>query len=71
MASYSIMSASREWQQRLNSQITYVPFGGDYRDDPHHSTSHVHHSTVSRSQHQITDSQLIRLLDIRWNTYEL
>lgn len=60
-----------EWQQRLNSQITYVPFGRDYGDDPHHSTTHALHSTVSNSQHQITGSLLIEQVDITQNMYEL
>lgn len=44
-----------EWQQRVNSQITSVPFGGDYTGDPRHSTILSPASTaVSNSQHQIT-----------------
>ena len=62
-----------EWQQRVNSQITSVPFGRDYRGDPHHFTtsqSSAYHSIVSNSQHQITHILLIEWLYITQNIYE-
>lgn len=60
-----------EWQQRVNSQITSVPFGRDYPDNPQHLTVFVCHSAVSNSQYQITHMLLIEEVYFTQNMYEL
>lgn len=59
-----------ERQQKVNSQITSVPFGRDYSDDPHHSTVLALPLRCVKQSNQITHMLLIEEVSITGNMYE-